>query len=74
MNLIYACFVHMYMYNICSLHEILQLNMSIVILYSQKIWRGIKIGGLAILGETAKLKFYTACMYTYVWYVPDRQI
>ena len=39
------------------------------ILYSQKIWRGIKFGGLAVLGETAKLKsakIYTACMY--VWW------
>ena len=38
------------------------------ILYSQKIWRGIKFGGLAVLGETAKLKsakIYNACMY--VW-------
>ena len=36
--------------------------------YSPKIWRGIKFGGLAVLGETAKLKsakIYTACMY--VW-------
>ena len=35
---------------------------------SQKIWRGIKFGGLAVLGETVKLKsakIYTACMY--VW-------
>ena len=39
-----------------------------IILYSQKIWRGIKFGGLAVLGETTKLKsakIYTACMY--VW-------
>ena len=36
--------------------------------YSQKIWRGIKFGSLAVLGGTAKLKsakIYTACMY--VW-------
>ena len=36
--------------------------------YSQKIWRRIKFGGLAVLGETAKLKsaeIYTACLY--VW-------
>ena len=25
--------------------------------YSRKIWQGIKIGGLAIIAETAKLKF-----------------
>ena len=37
--------------------------------YSQKIWRGIKFGGLAVLGETAKLKsakIYTAYMYVYM--------
>ena len=34
--------------------------------YSQKIWRGIKFGSLAVLGKTAELKsakIYTACMY-----------
>ena len=39
-----------------------------IILYSQKIWRGIKFGGLAVCIKTAKLKsaklFYT-CMY--IW-------
>ena len=43
--------------------------------YSRKIWRGIKFGSLAVLGEAAKLKYtkiYTECMYGDT--VPDRRV
>ena len=46
------------------------------ILYSWKIWRGIKLGGLAVFITTAKLKStkIPTHIYTYGDPVPNRQI
>ena len=44
-----------------------------ILLYSRKIWQGIKFGGLAVYITTAKLKFPTP-IYTYGNPVPNCQI
>ena len=48
--------------------------MKIKVSYSQKIWRGIKFGGLVVYNTTENSPKFPTCIYTYGDPVPNCQI